>query len=71
MVIQWDKDDLELFGLLKVDVFVLGMLIVIRKIFVFIEQCYDLLVSILFISKYVDDKQVYDVICNVDIVGVF
>src|SRR5581483_3290389 len=30
-VIQWDKDDLEALGLLKVDVLALGMLTAIRK----------------------------------------
>ena len=70
-VIQWDKDDLESLGLLKVDVLALGMLTAIRKIFALIEQRYDLPVSIPFISKHADDKQVYDAICNADTVGVF
>ena len=30
-VIQWDKDDLDALGLLKVDVLALGMLSVIRR----------------------------------------
>ena len=70
-VIQWDKDDLESLGLLKVDVLALGMLTAIRKIFALIEQRYALPVSIPFISKHADDKQVYDAICNADTVGVF
>ncbi|MEZ9596307.1 error-prone DNA polymerase [Shewanella sp. 10N.261.52.F9] len=37
-VIQWDKDDLESLGLLKVDVLALGMLTAIRKCFQLITQ---------------------------------
>lgn len=70
-VIQWDKDDLESLGLLKVDVLALGMLTAIRKIFALIEQRYQLPVSIPFVSKYGDDPQVFDAICKADTVGVF
>ncbi len=70
-VIQWDKDDLESLGLLKVDVLALGMLTAIRKIFSLIEDRYQLPVSIPFISKHADDRQVYDAICDADTVGVF
>jgi error-prone DNA polymerase len=37
-VIQWDKDDLESLGLLKVDVLALGMLTAIRKALHFIDK---------------------------------
>lgn len=37
-VIQWDKDDLDVLGLLKVDVLALGMLTAIRKGFELIER---------------------------------
>ncbi|GIU44696.1 error-prone DNA polymerase [Shewanella sairae] len=37
-VIQWDKDDLESLGLLKVDVLALGMLTAIRKCFELVGQ---------------------------------
>jgi error-prone DNA polymerase len=37
-VIQWDKDDLETMGLMKVDVLALGMLSAIRKCWTFIGQ---------------------------------
>jgi error-prone DNA polymerase len=38
-VIQWDKDDLDTLGLLKVDCLALGMLTAIRKAFDFIADC--------------------------------
>ena len=39
-VIQWDKDDLEELGLLKVDVLGLGMLSAIRRSFDLIQAFY-------------------------------
>ncbi|MDC8831820.1 error-prone DNA polymerase [Alteromonas gilva] len=70
-VIQWDKDDLEALGLLKVDVLALGMLTAIRKTFQIIKSRYQYDVSIPFISAHGDDKQVFDAICRADTVGVF
>jgi len=37
-VIQWDKDDLDALGLLKVDVLGLGMLTAIRRAFDLVER---------------------------------
>ncbi len=70
-VIQWDKDDLETLGLLKVDVLALGMLTAIQKTFKLIEKQLNYPVSIPFITKLGDDPQVYDMICKADTVGVF
>ena len=39
-VIQWDKDDLDALGILKVDCLALGMLTAIRKCFDLIESHY-------------------------------
>ena len=39
-VIEWDKDDLDALGILKVDVLALGMLTCIRKAFELIERHY-------------------------------
>jgi error-prone DNA polymerase len=36
-VIQWDKDDLDVLGLIKVDVLALGMLSALRRAFVFVD----------------------------------
>lgn len=70
-VIQWDKDDIESLGLLKVDVLALGMLTAIRKAFHLIKQHKNFTLSLPFITKLGDDKQVYKMITNADTVGVF
>ena len=68
-VIQWDKDDLEELGLLKVDCLCLGMLTAIRKCFHMLEQHWDRHVTLATVPK--EDPQVYDMICAADTVGVF
>lgn len=70
-VIQWDKDDLETLGLLKVDVLALGMLTAIRRCFQLVQQHYGLTLSIAAINGYGDDPQVYRQIQQADTVGVF
>ncbi|WP_334014740.1 error-prone DNA polymerase [Alteromonas sp. S167] len=70
-IIQWDKDDIETLGLLKVDVLALGMLSAIRRTFELINKQYPVDVSIPFITKLGDDAQVFDMICKADTVGVF
>lgn len=70
-IIQWDKDDIETLGLLKVDVLALGMLSAIRRTFGLINKQYPVDVSIPFITKLGDDAQVFDMICKADTVGVF
>jgi error-prone DNA polymerase len=68
-VIQWDKDDLESLGLLKVDCLCLGMLSAIRRCFQMIEQKWGLQLTLANIPA--DDPRVYDMICAADTVGVF
>jgi len=70
-IIQWDKDDIETLGLLKVDVLALGMLSAIQRTFKLLNAQFPFPVSIPFITKLGDDKQVYDMICKADTVGVF
>jgi error-prone DNA polymerase len=70
-VIQWDKDDLESLGLLKVDVLALGMLTAIRKSFALINKHYQYDFNIAQITAMGDDKQVYKMIQKADTVGVF
>ncbi|TLU64814.1 DNA polymerase III subunit alpha [Thalassotalea litorea] len=70
-VIQWDKDDLESLGLLKVDVLALGMLSAIRKCFTLIETLENRSLSIADITRLQDDKNVYAMIQKADTVGVF
>ncbi len=68
-VIQWDKDDLETLGLLKVDVLALGMLTAIRKCFDLINEHHGRQLSLDRIPR--DDAAVYDMICQADTIGVF
>ncbi len=68
-VIQWDKDDLEELGLLKVDCLCLGMLSAIRKCFHLVEQHWDRPCTLANIPA--EDPKVYDMICAADTVGVF
>ncbi|MDB5749716.1 MAG: dnaE2, partial [Ramlibacter sp.] len=68
-VIQWDKDDLDEMGLLKVDVLALGILTAIRR-------CLDLVAArrgTPFVLTDIPDKDeaTYDMICRADTVGVF
>ncbi|MBC7436575.1 MAG: error-prone DNA polymerase [Bdellovibrionales bacterium] len=68
-IIQWEKDDLEAMGLLKVDVLALGMLSALRR-------CLDLHNAWRgrqWVMQHVprEDPQVYDMICKADTVGVF
>jgi len=68
-VIQWDKDDLDAMGLLKVDVLALGMLTAIRKSLDFIGQRkgFDFQTQ----DIPAEDASTYDMICAADTVGVF
>ncbi len=68
-VIQWDKDDLEDLGLLKVDVLGLGMLSAIRRGFELIRSFYGRQFTMA--SLPAEDPAVYDMICEADTVGVF
>ena len=73
-VVQWDKDDLEALGILKVDCLCLGMLTAIRKCFAFIERHYDCSLALETIPGDEDRNSsdpVYDMICRADTVGVF
>lgn len=68
-VIQWDKDDLEELGLLKVDCLCLGMLSAIRKCFHLVEQHWGRHCTLANLPN--EDPLVYDMICDADTVGVF
>ncbi|WP_220347644.1 error-prone DNA polymerase [Thalassotalea euphylliae] len=70
-VIQWDKDDLESLGLLKVDVLALGMLSAIRKCFTLISQHYQHSLTIAKITALPEDPNVYEMIQKADTVGLF
>ena len=68
-VIQWNKDDLDELGILKVDCLSLGMLSAIRKCFGMLQHHEGKQWSLATIPQ--DDPAVYDMICEADTVGVF
>ncbi len=68
-VIQWDKDDIDALGLLKVDVLALGMLTAIRKSLEFIGRRKGYAFTMQDIPA--EDPVTYDMICRADTVGVF
>ena len=68
-VIQWDKDDLDAMGLLKVDCLALGMLTAIRKALDFIGVRKGYAFEMQDIPA--EDAQTYDMVCQADTVGVF
>lgn len=70
-IIQWDKDDSETLGLLKVDVLALGMLSAIRKCFDLIKRIHGRSLTIAEITRLKDDPQVYGMIQRADTVGIF
>ena len=68
-VIEWDKDDIDALGILKVDVLSLGMLTCIRKCFGLIEQHTGQQYSIATVPQA--DEPTYDMLCIADAIGVF
>ena len=67
--VEWDKDDLEALGLMKVDVLGLGMLTCIRKAFELLARHKGLHLTLASVPE--EDPAVYDMLCRADTVGVF
>lgn len=67
--IEWNKDDIDALGFLKVDVLALGMLTCIRKGFDLAKKHYDLDLTLANVPQ--DDPKVYEMICHADTIGVF
>ena len=68
-VVEWDKDDLDALGLLKVDVLALGMLSAIRRCLEFVGARKGHAFEMQDIPA--EDAATYDMICRADTVGVF
>jgi error-prone DNA polymerase len=68
-VIQWDKDDLEELGLMKVDILGLGMLSAVRRSFELIEKYSGKQLTLATVPA--EDAGVYEMICRADTMGVF
>lgn len=68
-VIQWDKDDLEELGLLKVDVLALGMLSALRRAFDLVSARRGEIFTMQDVPR--EDRATYEMICQADTIGVF
>ncbi|MDN5515716.1 MAG: error-prone DNA polymerase [Pseudomonas sp.] len=68
-VIQWDKDDLDMVGLLKVDVLALGMLSALRRCFGLIERYRGTQWTLATLPK--EDPATYAMISRADTIGAF
>jgi error-prone DNA polymerase len=68
-IVEWDKDDLDALGLLKVDVLALGMLSAIRRSLAFVSQRKGYVFSMQDIPA--EDPPTYAMISKADTVGVF
>lgn len=68
-VIEWDKDDLDAVGLLKVDVLALGMLTALRKAMALIGEKEGRTFTMQDVPR--GDGPTYDMICAADTAGVF
>ncbi len=67
--IEWNKDDIDALGFLKIDVLALGMLTCIRKAFDLAKKHYNRDLTLANIPQ--DDTEVYEMISHADTIGVF
>ncbi|MEY4712006.1 MAG: putative polymerase alpha subunit, DnaE subfamily, partial [Pseudomonadota bacterium] len=72
-IIQWEKDDLEAMGLLKVDVLALGMLSALRRCLALANDWRGRRGAAAWRLQQIpqEDPRVYDMLCRADSVGVF
>ena len=68
-VIEWDKDDLDALGILKIDVLALGMLTCIKKAFALIERHFGRRLDLATVPA--EDPAVYEMLSRADSLGVF
>ncbi|TAN01933.1 MAG: DNA polymerase III subunit alpha [Rhizobiaceae bacterium] len=74
-MVEWDKDDLDAVGILKVDILALGMLSCLRRAFGLLEDHYHVRdkygrkLTLATIPQ--GESSVYDMICRADTIGVF
>jgi error-prone DNA polymerase len=67
--IEWDKDDLDRLGLMKIDVLALGILTCIRKAFDLMRAHENVDLNLATVPR--EDTAVYDMLCKADAIGVF
>jgi len=68
-VVQWDKDDLNDLGLLKVDLLALGMLTALKRAFALVNDYRGTRYTLGELPA--EDPKVYDMLCRADTIGVF
>ena len=68
-VIEWDKDDLDALGILKIDVLALGMLTCLKRGFAMLAEHKGRRYGLA--SVPAEDPAVYDMLCRADSLGVF
>jgi error-prone DNA polymerase len=68
-VIQWEKDDLEPAGLVKIDLLGLGMLTLMQDCMLYIRQTRGETIDLA--TLRMDDPAVYDDLCAADTIGIF
>jgi len=67
--IEWDKDDIDALGILKIDILALGMLTCIRKCLDLLGEHHGRRLTLATVPR--EDPQVYDMLCKGDSLGVF
>jgi error-prone DNA polymerase len=68
-MVEWDKDDLDALGILKIDVLALGMLTCVRKAFELLERHYGRKLDLASVPP--EDPAVYQMLSRADSLGVF
>jgi len=68
-VIQWEKDDLDPVGLVKIDLLGLGMLTLIQDCLKYVRETRGVTVDLAQLDM--DDPNVYDDLCRADTIGIF
>ncbi|QBE67380.1 error-prone DNA polymerase [Pseudoduganella lutea] len=68
-IVQWDKDDLDAVGLLKIDILALGMLSAIRRTLALVSERRGRPFELSDVPH--EDSATYEMICEADTVGVF
>jgi len=68
-MICWDKEDIAVLGILKIDILGLGILTCIRKAFNLIKDTYGIQYSLSNLPK--ENSRVYEMLCRADSIGIF
>ncbi len=68
-IIQWDKEDLEALGMMKIDILALGMLSALRRSLAYISHRHGKEMRLMDIPA--EDPATYEMLCQADSIGVF